>query len=531
LIVKDEEENLPSCLAALGGFVDEIVVYDTGSVDATRDIARGAGAAVIEGTWTDDFAAARNAALAHCTGEWILWVDADELLCGDRAALRKVLAASPAADTINVTIDNVDDGGAVAFSHKATRLFRRERAEWVGRLHETLAPRRGEGKLREGFTAHISLFHTGYRDEAVAAKGKSERNIRLAEAELAEGSDRRGLVLIHLARSLASAGRLDEALERFDEALAATNSPAERRLAYRHGAEALLDTGRAEEALTWIDGLRSVSEQTEMADYLEGIARDDVGDLDAALERLVPLVHVRDDDGFALADHVLRLRRARMYRDAQRWGECADELLAIASADVSPPWATLADASWRAGRNPDEVAASIPESQLVLALGQLLNALPDAANGVIEALLRRLPGDAAVLAAACELAPRLAVEAALEWSARLRKAGLAARCPLFAIATDAERSIADRVQAGCLLFGAFGDERANDAAQGVAPAVPEADLLQTLIQMGELAPALLPGFVVAAASDTHRTELLAHCLDELGAPDAAEELLAMAAAK
>ncbi|MCW2639770.1 MAG: hypothetical protein JWP76_2076, partial [Dactylosporangium sp.] len=96
MIVKDEEDVLADCLTALRDFVDEIVVYDTGSTDRSRDIAREHGARVIEGYWNDHFGDARNRALAHCTGQWILGVDADEVITGDPTEMRVQLSASTA---------------------------------------------------------------------------------------------------------------------------------------------------------------------------------------------------------------------------------------------------------------------------------------------------------------------------------------------------------------------------------------------------------------------------------------------------
>ena len=90
LIVKNEEAVLDECLAALH-WVDEIVVYDTGSTDATREIAAKYTDCVIEGFWDDDFAGARNRAIEHATGEWILTVDADEVFTGDDQRLRAAL--------------------------------------------------------------------------------------------------------------------------------------------------------------------------------------------------------------------------------------------------------------------------------------------------------------------------------------------------------------------------------------------------------------------------------------------------------
>jgi hypothetical protein len=78
LIVRDEERNLLACLTSLRNIAGEIVVVDTGSRDHTRDIAQAAGARVFEFLWQDDFGAARNEALGHCSGDWILYIDADE---------------------------------------------------------------------------------------------------------------------------------------------------------------------------------------------------------------------------------------------------------------------------------------------------------------------------------------------------------------------------------------------------------------------------------------------------------------------
>src|SRR5205814_1610548 len=76
MIVRDEEQMLPGCLAELGRC--ERVIVDTGSRDRTREIAARSGARVFDFAWCDDFSAARNFALAQCTGDWVLVLDADE---------------------------------------------------------------------------------------------------------------------------------------------------------------------------------------------------------------------------------------------------------------------------------------------------------------------------------------------------------------------------------------------------------------------------------------------------------------------
>ena len=77
MIVREEENNLPRCLESVRGIFDEIIVVDTGSTDRTVEIARSFGAKVFDFVWVDSFSAARNEALAHATGDFAFWLDAD----------------------------------------------------------------------------------------------------------------------------------------------------------------------------------------------------------------------------------------------------------------------------------------------------------------------------------------------------------------------------------------------------------------------------------------------------------------------
>jgi len=80
LIVKDEEKNLSVCLKSFESFVDKIVIVDTGSCDKTKEIALSYGADVYDFDWIDDFAAARNFALSKVESEWVMMVDADDMI-------------------------------------------------------------------------------------------------------------------------------------------------------------------------------------------------------------------------------------------------------------------------------------------------------------------------------------------------------------------------------------------------------------------------------------------------------------------
>jgi glycosyltransferase involved in cell wall biosynthesis len=80
MVVRNEQAILGPCLNAIKSIADEIIVVDTGSTDRTPDIARIFGARVFSLSWNDDFSAARNYALKKATGDWILVLDADEII-------------------------------------------------------------------------------------------------------------------------------------------------------------------------------------------------------------------------------------------------------------------------------------------------------------------------------------------------------------------------------------------------------------------------------------------------------------------
>lgn len=80
MIVRNEEKFLPKCLESVKGLADEIIIVDTGSTDRTVEIAKKAGAKVLNYGWDDDTARARNTGLREAKGDWVLILDADEAI-------------------------------------------------------------------------------------------------------------------------------------------------------------------------------------------------------------------------------------------------------------------------------------------------------------------------------------------------------------------------------------------------------------------------------------------------------------------
>lgn len=194
LIAKNEARFLRKCLQSVAGIVDEIVVVDTGSTDGTQEIAREFGAILVEQTWNDDFAEARNVSLRHATGDWVLWLDADEEVTPEsKDEFRQAIEqAAPKVGAFLVQIHNWmstlnrEDGGE-RIIHHAARLFRlTPKVKFVGRIHEQNLP----SLLGAGYEAvsapQLVLDHYGYVSEIRDEKNKNERTIRLLTREVAE---------------------------------------------------------------------------------------------------------------------------------------------------------------------------------------------------------------------------------------------------------------------------------------------------------------------------------------------------------
>lgn len=182
MIVKDEEEMLPRCLAAAAPAVDEIVIVDTGSSDRTIEIAREHGARVIERAWTGSFSDARNASFDAATGDWLLFLDADEVLVAEDVERLRALRGQVWREAFYLTeiswTGELGDGTAA--THTALRVFRaRPEYRFSGTLHEQIAetlPLHVPERIR---ATDIRIEHFGYLGAVRDAKEKSRRNVEL----------------------------------------------------------------------------------------------------------------------------------------------------------------------------------------------------------------------------------------------------------------------------------------------------------------------------------------------------------------
>lgn len=275
MIVKNEARNLGRCLQAARCHVDEIVVVDTGSTDATAAIAATYGARVHHFPWNDDFSAARNAALDHATGDWALVLDADELLETPTGNLQKLLDTLPLpaftgrvpllALTLYNHVNVVTSSWAAI---PVQRLFPREALRYKGAAHETPElPENSPWELTPMHAANVEAHHHGYRPEVMRRLDKLERNITLMHKRLAEHPDDVGVYFL-LGRELVYAQRFQEgyeALEHYMTHLPEENQPYFFRLAPYLQAIALGQLDRQDDALALLD--RAIARDPDYPSY------------------------------------------------------------------------------------------------------------------------------------------------------------------------------------------------------------------------------------------------------------------------
>lgn len=186
LIVRDNERTIRPCLDSLRPWVDEIVVVDTGSVDATAEICREAGARVFHWAWRDDFAAARNQSLSHAWGEWIFCIDSDDTLPAECGRRLRELALREHPDDLLGFVAQVHCPGKRPWEGSAVdhvKLFRNHRElEYEFRIHEQILPaiRRAGGRVE---WTDIHVVHSGADRSPAGWRRKYERDLRILKLE------------------------------------------------------------------------------------------------------------------------------------------------------------------------------------------------------------------------------------------------------------------------------------------------------------------------------------------------------------
>jgi len=185
MIVKNAEKTLSDCLASVKDIVDEIVIVDTGSSDNTKVIALDYNADIHEFEWNNDFSSARNFALTKVKTDWVLMLDADEILVGDKEKIKELInkdyEKTPMyfLDIITYTEPNKEN----KYYQRKIRLFpKSDNILFQYSLNEQMIHPNGTDDL-------ISLYASGLLIKHYIEGGfktKSRRNIDILKKELKE---------------------------------------------------------------------------------------------------------------------------------------------------------------------------------------------------------------------------------------------------------------------------------------------------------------------------------------------------------
>ncbi|MCH5142376.1 MAG: glycosyltransferase [Clostridiales bacterium] len=142
LIVKNEEEVLERCLTCAAKFADEIIVIDTGSTDGTVAIARRFTDSVFFFEWCDDFSAARNFAFENATGEYVMWLDADDVITDGNCQKIKELVNAGGFDMAYLPYAAAFDNDKPTFVYYRERIMKASmNFRFEGAVHEAIVPR------------------------------------------------------------------------------------------------------------------------------------------------------------------------------------------------------------------------------------------------------------------------------------------------------------------------------------------------------------------------------------------------------
>ena len=221
MIVKNEEKYLADCLASVKDVVNEIVIVDTGSTDRTIEIAKEYDAKIFNFNWVNDFSAARNYALDNSTGDWILYLDADERLSPDSKAEMSRLTKEIKKEAYFCIVDNIDEIGHRAALMAYPRLFpNKKELRFEGAIHEQIEP----ALLRNHYqikNAKIKIIHLGYNVEKNEMDLKAKRNLEILQKEY--NRTKSSYNAYQLGQTYGLLNKTEEAVSYFEECLKDTN--------------------------------------------------------------------------------------------------------------------------------------------------------------------------------------------------------------------------------------------------------------------------------------------------------------------
>lgn len=211
VIARDEASCIGGCLDSAAPHVDRMIVLDTGSTDETAAIAAQYGANVHHFTWDDDFAAARNAALALSPADWNLVLDADERIAGGADQLhRDILGEERFIGMVPVTSEFELQGNIETATSWLPRILPAG-VRYRGRIHEQPVSDLRRVRLS------LEVSHTGYRQSQLAHKEGRNRALLL---RMLRKNPQDAYLLYQTGKDFEVYGHFNDAIGYYEKALA-----------------------------------------------------------------------------------------------------------------------------------------------------------------------------------------------------------------------------------------------------------------------------------------------------------------------
>jgi len=315
LIVKNEASVLSRCLESIRTFVDEIIVVDTGSNDHTIKIAISYGARIYHFAWIDDFSAARNESLHYANYEWILYIDADEVVdTANAAKIRQVITREDImAVTVRQCIPQQADNIATSYYSEYCRIFRRHpNIRFEGAIHEQILPSIEQlgGKV---LRSDIVIHHWAYAIDAVKKQKRAERNLRCLLAEIKRVPDDPFLYL-NLGLTYRELGQRDASIKALHQTLIKDGNNMKRELvgqAHLTLSKGYFEDGNIAKAAYHAQQAGVFDPVNPLPDYLLATMAVNEQQYEKAIHHLETAIRISKDDGGRLPS--VELNMAHVY--------------------------------------------------------------------------------------------------------------------------------------------------------------------------------------------------------------------------
>jgi tetratricopeptide (TPR) repeat protein len=425
MIVRDNARTLEASLTRVRPHVDEMIVLDTGSKDDTPEIARRLGARVYHFPWCDSFSAARNESVRYARGQWIFWMDSDDIIDAVngpklRQLIRNVTDPSTLGFVVSVHCPGsgeAGDTGLVVVTH--VKLFRNlPQLRFEQRIHEQIVPsiRRAGGTYA---WSDVFVVHAGYDRSPEGQQRKLERDLQLLQLELKEEPEH-PFTLLNLGMTYSDMGQYEQAADYLRRSIrASTEGETHLRKVYALLVGCYVQLGQQEAARqTCQEGLRLLPKDLELH-FLEGQLLYAAGRLEEAVRAFENVLHNDEEPHFSSVDTGLKGFKSRhnlalvyqairdLARAEEQWRLVVEEAPGFRGG-----WRGLGEVLVQQGKHPEglRVAAQLIKDGCLRSEGRILKSQVALARGDVpgaraelEQAVQEEPEDLEPLKLLCQL--------------------------------------------------------------------------------------------------------------------------------